>query len=83
MRGHLHENIVLVAGTIAHFRQPQCPSPCHFPGWGERGFTLTGPVHKSFIFRQKGVGNKSKSNNKLLQYQEPNYIAYLDREGMG
>ena len=41
-RGHLHENIAPGAGTFTYFLQPISPSPRLCPGWGDRGFTLTG-----------------------------------------
>ena len=43
-RGHLHENIAPGAGTFTYFLQPISPSPRLCPGWGGRGFTLTGAL---------------------------------------
>ena len=43
-RGHLHENIAPGAGTFTYFLQPISPSPRLCPGWGDRGFTLTGAL---------------------------------------
>ena len=45
-RGHLHENIAPGAGTFTYFLQPISPSPRLCPGWGDRGFTLTGALQK-------------------------------------
>ena len=65
-QGHLHENIAPGAGTFTYFLQPISPSPRLCPGWGDRGFTLTGalpePVSRTsrafpvfFLLRTKGI----------------------------
>ena len=49
-RGHLHENIAPGAGTFTYFLQPISPSPRLCPGWGDRGFTLTGALNQVVAF---------------------------------